>query len=400
MSAAGNIVVAGAGLAGLRAAEALRRHGWEGTITIVGEEVHTPYTRPPLSKKLLAEGGDHAGVELRRRKSEHPIEWLLGRTVISSDLRRRTVTLSDGTELAYDGLVAATGVRARRLPPQVGGPATALRTLDDALALAERLQPGSRLVVIGAGFIGCEVAATAIGRGCEVTVVAIDEVPMQVPLGLLVGQELRRRHEAAGVRFRLGTGIAAIEPGAVFLSDGTKLDADVVVEAIGSQPNTSWLEGNELDLSDGVLCDPMLRPGGVPGIVAVGDVARFPNALYGPEARRIEHWQVAVDTGMYAAQVLLGDLTGEPCAEPFETLPTFWSDQGTVSLRALGQPRLGDEVEVLEGDLSGEAAVGYRRGGGLVGVVLLGMLRSMPTYLQRLTAELEAARAESPLPAE
>ncbi|MGV9870943.1 oxidoreductase C-terminal domain-containing protein [Rhodococcus koreensis] len=160
---------------------------------------------------------------------------------------------------------------------------------------------------------------------------------------------------------------------------------------MGSEPNTGWLEGNGLDLTNGVVCDQMLRPGGLPGVVAVGDVSRFPNALYDAEPRRIEHWQVAVDTSMYAAKVLLGDLAETPCSEPFGTVPTFWSDQGAVSLRALGQPGLGDEVEVLEGELRGEAAVGYRRGGALVGVVLLGMPKRMGVYLQRLTTELKTA---------
>ncbi len=387
------ILVVGAGLAGLRTAEAARRFGHEGVVTIVGDEVHLPYTRPPLSKKLLLEGGDHSTVELRRRDSEHETRWLLGRRVERADLAARTVVLDDGTTLAYDGLVAATGVRPRRLPASVGGPRTVLRTLDDATALSSRLRPGTRVVVIGAGFIGCEVAATAVSRGCVVSVVAVDEYPMQVPLGSAVGAELLRRHTAAGVDFHLGRGVASIDAERVVLSDGTGLAADVVVEAIGSTPATEWLAGNGLDLENGVLCDAMLRPGGVPGTVAVGDVARFPNALYGGEPRRIEHWQVAVETATYAARVLVGDLTETPHEEPFGTVPTFWSDQGVVSLRALGQPGLGTEVEVLEGDLSGEAAVGYLRDGVLVGVVLLGLPKTMATYLQRLTAELESARA-------
>ncbi|GAA1948264.1 FAD/NAD(P)-binding oxidoreductase [Nocardioides panacihumi] len=385
------IVIAGAGLAGLRTAEGLRRAGWEGTVTIVGAEVHLPYTRPPLSKKLLLEGGDPASVELRRRDCEHETRWLLGRTVTASDLEARTVTLDDGTELAYDGLVAATGVHSRRLPGTVGGDRQVLRTVDDAVALSARLVPGATVVVIGAGFIGCEVAATALARGCTVSMVAVDPEPMLVPLGSLVGAELRRRHADAGVRFHLGTGVASIDGTRVVLSDGTRLDADVVVEAIGSAPSCSWLEGNGLDLTDGVTCDPMLRLGGRRATVAVGDVARFPNTLFDDVPRRIEHWQVAVDTAMYAAKVLVGDLTGQPYTDAFRTVPTFWSDQGVVSMRALGQPALADGVEVLEGDLGGEAAVGYRRGGRLVGVVLLGMAKSMGTYLTLLTADLEAA---------
>lgn len=392
-SASAGILVVGAGLAGLRTAEAVRRFGHEGVVTIVGEEVHLPYTRPPLSKKLLLEGGDHSSVELRRRESDHETRWLLGRRVERADLEARTVVLDDGTTLAYDGLVAATGVRPRRLPASVGGLRTVLRTLDDAAALSARLHPGARVVVIGAGFIGCEVAATALSRGCTVSVIAIDEYPMQVPLGPAVGAELLRRHAAAGVDFHLGRGVTSVDPDGVVLSDGARLAADVVVEAIGSTPATEWLAGNDLDLENGVRCDAMLRPGGVPGTVAVGDVARFPNVLYDAEPRRIEHWQVAVETAMYAARVLVGDLTGSPHEEPFGTVPTFWSDQGVVSLRALGQPGLATAVEVLEGDLTGEAAVGYFRDGVLVGVVLLGLPKSMGIYLQRLTAELESARA-------
>ncbi|MFE7977507.1 NAD(P)/FAD-dependent oxidoreductase [Streptomyces shenzhenensis] len=385
------IVVVGAGLAGLRTAEGLRRHGWEGLVTIVGDEVHMPYTRPPLSKKLLLEGGDHASVELRRRDSEHPLQWRLGRRAVASDLDGCSVTLDDGTVLGYQGLVAATGVRARRLPGSLSGPRAVLRTLDDAQALTGRLRPGARVVVIGAGFIGCEVAGTALSRGCAVSVVAIDELPMVAPLGPLVGAELRRRHAAAGVNFHLGTGIISADEGGVVLSDGTRLEADVVVEAIGSQPATEWLAGNGLDLADGVVCDEFLRLGGRKGTVGVGDVARFPNARYDATPRRIEHWQVAVDTGLYAAASLVGDLTGRPPEKPFGTVPTFWSDQASVSIRALGQPALATDVEVLEGDLSGEAAIGYRRDGRLVGVLLLGLPKRMGFYLKHLTDDLAAA---------
>ena len=386
------IVVVGAGLAGLRTVEALRRLGWTGAVTVVGDEPHMPYTRPPLSKKLLLQGGDHATVELRRRDPQDGTTWLLGRRAEHVDLAARRLTLDDGVALRYRGLVVATGVRPRRLPDAIGGPRSVLRTIDDAQRLTDRLMPGTRLVIVGAGFIGCEVAAAALKRGCIVTVVAADPTPMLIPLGAEVGEELRRRHTADGIEFCLGVGVRAIEPGQVELTDGWILAADVVVEAIGSAPSVDWLSDNGLDLSNGVVTDGHLRVGGRTGAVAVGDVARFPNARYDREPRRVEHWQIAVDTATFAAATLLSDLGGDPVGDPFGTIPTFWSDQGCVSIRAVGQPGIADEIEVLEGDLRGEAAIGYRREGRLVGVVLLGMPKALSGYLARLNAELEAVR--------
>ncbi|WP_238005755.1 FAD-dependent oxidoreductase [Dactylosporangium sp. AC04546] len=390
------IVVVGAGLAGLRTLEALRRQGWQERVVVVGAETHMPYTRPPLSKKLLIDGGTHADVALRMRPSEHETQWRLGRGVVASDLANRMLRLDDGTTLRYDGLVAASGVRPRRLPDSVGGPRQVIRTVDDALAVSARLTPGTRVVVIGAGFIGCEVAAAATVRGCAVAVVAVDAVPMQTPLGRLLGTELRRRHAAAGVEFHLGTGVTRVDGERVRLADGSVLRADVVVEAIGSVPCTEWLAGNDLDLTDGVRCDGWLRMGGRRGVVAVGDVARFPNPLFGDDARRVEHWQVAADSAAHAATTLVHDLEGvAPAPGPFTTVPTFWSDQGVVRIRAFGLPRLGDRCAVLEGDLTGEAAIGYHSNDALVGVVLLGMARQSSTYLRHLTEELAKAKPGS-----
>ncbi len=388
------IAVVGAGLAGLRTAEALRREGWAGRLVVVGDEVHMPYTRPPLSKKLLLGSGGHDDVALKLKPAEHPTEWLLGRRAVSARLDDRVLELDDGSDLAYDGLVAATGVTARRLPAAVGG-GTVLRTLDDAAALSARLTPGARVVVVGAGFIGCEVAAAATARGCQVSVVALDAVPMQLPLGELVGEELRRRHAAVGVRFHLGTTVEEVRGGRVRLADGSLLEADVVVEAVGSRPATDWLQGNGLDLADGVLCDRELRIDGRRGAVATGDVARFPNALFDGVPRRVEHWQIAADSAPPAARTVLQDLGAGDAAAPFTTVPSFWSDQGVVSIRSFGMPGLGDACELLEGDLTAEAAVGYTRGGALVGVVLLGMARSSGAYLRRLTEELRTA-ADAP----
>lgn len=389
------IAIVGAGLAGLRAAEALRRAGWSERIVVFGDESHLPYNRPPLSKKFLLDGGGrHDDVALRMRSSEYETEWRLGNPVTGCDLATRTLRLADGSSLVFDGLVAATGVAPRRLPESVGGARRVLRTVDDANTIAAALAPGVRIVVIGAGFIGCEVAAAATARGCEIDVVALDPVPMAVPLGRMVGAELERRHGNAGVRFHLGRSVVKAEERHVELDNGRILDADLVVEAIGSRPNTDWLTGNGLDLSDGVACDPWLRLGGKPGAVAAGDIARFPNARFDDVPRRVEHWQIAADTALQAAKTLIADLDGtEPPAE-FATVPTFWSDQGVASIRSFGSPGLGEQCTVLEGELTGEGAIGYTRGGALVAVVLLGMAKQAGFYLRRLTEELQAVEAD------
>ncbi|WP_155349538.1 FAD-dependent oxidoreductase [Acrocarpospora pleiomorpha] len=372
-----NVVVAGASMGGLRAAEQLRAAGYTGLITVVGDEPRMPYNRPPLSKEVLAGRQSFDSLAFRPRASVADVEWILGTAVISADLGRRVVGLADGSELAFDGLVVATGVRPRRL--RCPGPAThrhTLRTLADARALhAELTRPGVRVVVVGAGFIGCEVAATAVALGvAEVTVADPEPLPMLRPLGELTARELLRRHERRGVRFALGTAVTAFDDSGVVLADGRRLSADVVVEAVGSMPNTDWLAGNGLDLDDGVRTDELLRVGGLPYLVAVGDVARFPNARYDGVPRRVEHWSIPGDSAKRAARTLAAHLAGaEPDPEPFAPLPSFWSDQHDFRLQSFGAPALGlDDVRVLEGEADGDLVVGYHRGGRLVGIVALG----------------------------
>ncbi|MCK1820097.1 NAD(P)/FAD-dependent oxidoreductase [Streptomyces sp. XM83C] len=375
------VVVAGASLGGLRAAEQLRAAGWDGPVTVIGEEPYMPYNRPPLSKEVLAGKASFDSLAFRPRAAVADVEWRLGTRVVRADLDRRTVGLADGTTLPYAGLVVATGMRPRRLP--CPGPAAGrhtVRTLDDARALREALTgPGVRVVVVGAGFIGCEVAATAVTLGAaEVTVVDPLPLPMTGPLGDLLAQALRDRHEQRGVRFALGTGVTAFHGDdrvtGVELSDGTVLPADVVVESVGSVANTEWLDGNGLDLTDGVLTDEHLRVGGRPDVVAVGDIARFPNARYDGVPRRVEHWSIPTDTAKHAARVLAAHLNGtEPGLDPFAPLPTFWSDQHDFRLQSFGAPALGkDDVRVLEGDPDGDVLAGYHADGRLVGVVALG----------------------------
>lgn len=410
------VVVVGAGLGGLRAAEQLRAADFAGEVIVVGEEQHLPYNRPPLSKNGLAGQLAHEAVAFRRKSSVDDVVWRLGESVVAADLRNRTVALSNGTDLGYDGLVAATGARPRRLP--LDAPLAwrhVVRTLDDATRLRADLGPGRQVVVIGSGFIGCEVAATASLLGCEVSLVDPLPVPLQRPLGIEVGSELRRRHEQHGVRFHLGRTVARLDgrhgggggPERLVLDDGTELSATVVVEAVGSLPNVEWLADNQLDLSDGVLCDGGLRPlcpdGPVRTAVAIGDIARFPNPMFDEVPRRVEHWNFPTETAKRAAGVLAADLAAEadhgaPRSDPLEALlpftpmPAFWSDQYDIRLQSFGLPGLADDVRVLEGHLSGECAVGYYRGEVLVGVVLLGLGARYGHY-RDLVANTRAASA-------
>lgn len=377
----GRVLVAGASMGGLRAAEQLRAAGWTGAVTVVGDEPHMPYNRPPLSKEVLAGKAPFESLAFTPKAAAADVEWRLGTKAVGARLAERTVTLDDGSTLAYDGLVVATGMSPRRL--RCPGPLTGrhtVRTLADARGLREALtRPGVRVVVVGAGFIGCEVAATAVGLGVrEVTVVDPLPLPLVGPLGELLGRALLRRHEERGVRFALGTGVAAFAgedrvTGAV-LADGRVLAADVVVESVGSVANVAWLEGNGLDLSDGVLTDESLRAGGRPDVVAVGDVARFPNARYDGVPRRVEHWSIPADTARHAAKALVAHLLGqdrEPA--PFAPLPTFWSDQHDFRLQSFGAPLLGlGDIRVLDGDPDGDVVVGYHSADRLLGVVALG----------------------------
>lgn len=392
------VLVVGASMGGLRAAEQLRACGWRDEVLVVGEEPHMPYNRPPLSKELLrAEAGSpptvgnaHSNVAFRLRDSVADVRWQLGSRAVACDVEAGRVELDDGASLPFDGLVIATGLRPRRLT--LRGPRLdrhVVRTLDDATRLRAALTAGARVVVIGGGFIGCEVAATARGLGCEVVVVETLKAPMGMALGDELGRSLQCHHERHGVRFRLGRAVAAIEAdavdrkrvGSVVLDDGTRIAANIVVEAVGSHPNVEWLEGNGLDLSDGVLCDNWMRVEGRERVVAVGDVARFPNPLFDDVPRRVEHWSIPTDTARRAAMTLKRALRGEDRDNQlFTPVPSFWSDQFDLRIQAVGATALGREIELLEGELptdgdgfDGGVAVGYLDRGRLTGVATVAL---------------------------
>jgi NADPH-dependent 2,4-dienoyl-CoA reductase/sulfur reductase-like enzyme len=398
------VVVLGAGMAGLRTAESLRRHGYDGELVIVGAEAHLPYNRPPLSKEVLADEVTHGAVAFPLRAALDTVEWILGHRAVRLEAADRVVHLDDGQRLTCDGVVIATGLRPRRLPigspePSAAAGRHVLRTLDDAAALRSELGPGVRLVVLGAGFIGCEVAATGRKLGCEVTSVAIDPYPMVRPLGEQIGAEMQRRHERHGVQFRLGVGVTGFigtdRVTGVELSSGEVIPADVVVEAISSHCNTEWLEGSGLDVSDGVLTDGLMRacaPDGTPfdGVHAVGDLARFPNPLFDDVPRRVEHWNIPTETGKRAGAALaahLGDVGYAGVAEaPFTPMPAFWSDQYDLRIQSYGMLGLADSQRLLDGRLDAEFVMGYFRGDDLVGVVGVGMLPQTNAYRSQVGA--------------
>ncbi len=349
MSELNTVVIVGSSLAGLRAAETLRLEKYEGRIIIVGAENREPYDRPPLSKKVLAGEWEAERISLRKPEdlAKLNVDWKLGSAAAALDTKNRIITLVSGETISFDGLIIATGSGVRKLPNQPDWKGVhVVRTLDDSLNLRADLNPGARLVVIGAGFIGLEVAATAKARGCEVTVLEGALAPMMRGLGAEMGQAAALVHADNGVQLRCDVKVVGLvegSPGAVggvALDGGEIVPADVVVVGIGVVPATQWLENTELELRDGVVCDTTLNAG-VPGIYAAGDICRWLNNLYDQEMR-VEHWTTASEQGAAAASNLLAVSRGEQ-PKPYAAVPFFWSDQFTARIQFLGRAN-GDEI--------------------------------------------------------
>ena len=383
------VAVVGASLAGLSAARSLRKQGYDGRLVVIGDEPHRPYDRPPLSKEFLAGTVGEADLALESDDEDLRAEWLLGARAVGFrvDGAERVVLLDDGREVRADGVVVATGAVARNLPGTDGlAGVHTLRTLDDARALRDELALGGRLVVIGGGFIGAEVASTAYALGLDVTVIEAAPTPLAGPLGETMGGVVSALHEAHGVRLLCGVGVKGLSGetrvDAVLLEDGRTVPADIVVVGVGARPCVEWLEGSGVELDNGVKCGADGRTS-VAGVVAVGDCASW----YDPQAgfhRRVEHWTGARERPDAAVAALLswGAVEARALRPPY-----FWSDQYGVKIQFAGHAAGADSVTVEEGAPGDRSFLAvYRCAGQPVAVLAMNQPRLFMRWRKQLAA--------------
>ncbi|MDX6622486.1 MAG: hypothetical protein QOE75_418 [Solirubrobacterales bacterium] len=375
------VLIAGGGLAAQRVAETLRRRGYDGAVRIAGAEPEPPYDRPPLSKQLLAGAADEESVAYRPAEwyAQAGVELLLGASAAGLDARRRRVRLESGGELAYESLVIATGGAPRRLPFLAGANVHELRTLADLRRLRAQLRPGARLALVGAGFIGQEVAATARGLGLEVTVIEALPAPLEPIVGPRLGRWFAALHAEEGVRVLTGVALDSVRGGErveeLVLADGRRIGCDLVVVGVGTVPATAWLRGSGLGES-GVLVDAGGRTA-LPGVYAAGDACLALEPRRNVHARS-EHWDAASWQGASVAKAILGEPPGRP------PLPSFWSDQYGLRIQCVGHPALADEV-VVEGDLAArDFEALFRRAGVPVAGLAAGRPRAIPALRKQI----------------
>lgn len=414
MSDPGPIVIIGASLAGLTAADTLRSVGYGGAIIVVDPSSDIPHDRPPLSKQVLSGEWepDRAVLRIAERIGELELDLRLGTAVTAVDADRN-VTLSDGSTVAAAGIVIASGASPRHLGEEPPG-THVLRTLDDCEALRADLTGGTPSVaVIGAGFIGAEVAATCRGLDLPVTMIEAGPVPLGRVLPGEIGEFVADLHRSHGVDVRLGVGVDGLDTGVdgrvsgVRLADGSAVDAQVVVVGIGVVPNVAFLEGSGLDgsglegagidISNGVLCDASLLA--APGIVAAGDIARWPNPRYDGELMRVEQWENAIESGEHAARRLLAEVAPddvEATTDSFASIPWFWSDQYDRKIQMAGRPSAGDEPVVVEGAIADQRfVVLFRRGDRCTGVLGVNRPRHVMQARMAMRDSLDWAAVEA-----
>ncbi|MFE1310618.1 NAD(P)/FAD-dependent oxidoreductase [Streptomyces sp. NPDC058755] len=388
------VAVVGASLAGLSAARSLRQRGYDGRLVVIGDEPHRPYDRPPLSKEFLAGAVGEADLALERDDEELRAEWVLGVRATGLDRTERAIRLADEREIRADGVVIATGAAARTLPGTEGlAGVHVLRTVDDARALRDDLARGGRLVVIGGGFIGAEVASTAYALGLDVTVIEAAPTPLAGPLGEAMGRVVSALHADHGVRLLCGVGVKGLSGerrvDAVLLEDGRSVPADTVVVGVGAHPCVEWLQGSGVALDNGVKCGPDGRTS-VAGVVAVGDCANW----YDPHTgihRRVEHWTGALERPDAAVATLLAHGATQPGAP---RPPYFWSDQYGVKIQFVGHAAGADSVTVEEGSTDDRSFLAvYRRADRPVAALGMNQPRLFTRWRKQFTATASLHRA-------
>lgn len=380
----GGIVIVGGGLAAARTAEQLRRAEYTGPLTIVSDETHLPYDRPPLSKEVLRNPEHDVVLKPQEFYDENDITLRLGSAAASVDTAAQTLTLADGSVIGYDDLVIATGLVPKRIPsfPDLEG-IRVLRSIDESAALRAHAATARRAVIVGAGFIGCEVAASLRQLGVEVVIVEPQPTPLASVLGEQIGALVARLHEAEGVQVRCGVGVASVsgtdKVETVVLSDGTELQADMVVVGIGSHPVTGWLDGSGIEVDNGVVCDDAGRTS-APHVWAIGDVASWRSEV-GHQVR-VEHWSNVAEQ----ARALVPALLGREAGAAVTTVPYFWSDQYDVKIQCLGEPAADDIVHLVEDD--GRKFLAYYERDGVLTAVVGG---GMPGKVMKARGKIAAA---------
>ncbi len=400
MAQLASVTVVGAGLAGHGTAKALRRFGFAGVITMIGDEVVRPYDRPPLSKDFLAGRTTASELALERPDEALHADWILGTDAVALDPATHTVALADGRTVTSDAVVIATGSRARRMAGAPAGVHT-VRTVADAVALRDELTPGTTLAVIGAGFIGAEIASTARVMGLEVTVVEAAPMPLAGPLGPEMGMVVAGLHARHGVRLMCGVPVAGLlgdtRVTGVRLSDGTEISADVVVAGIGAVPAVDWLAGSGVELATpssggGVVCD-AVGAGSSPGVYAVGDCSAWFDQVRGRH-HRVEHWTDARDRPAVMVASMLGQASAAPLRPPY-----FWSDQYGIKIQFAGRREGDEEITIESGSVATDDLVAvYRRNGEPVAVLGMNQPKLFTRWRKLLANPVAAVRVEATRP--
>ncbi len=388
------LLVVGGGTAAIRAIESARQSGYTGQITLVSDEAHPPYERPPLSKNVLRGAYDERTVFPRDADDLAGLDarMLLARTAVRLDREQRRVVLEDGEALSYDRLIIATGASARPLPFESPRGVHTIRTLDDSRAIARELRSTPRVVVVGAGFVGLEVASTARAMGCEVTLIESGRVPLGRALGPVMGSNCAALHEANGVQVRTHgrvVGFASSDRVTGVILEDEVIPADLVVVGIGAIPNTGWLGGSGLAVQDGVRCDADGRADESGTIFAIGDVAAWLDPDTG-EHRRDEHWTSAVEQARHVGRIIAGVEVGR-----FSSSPYFWSDQHGVKIQMAGHARPDHHLEILHGaPAEGRFLAVYAESERLTAVLAFDEPRHLAVYMALLSrgGSLEEAR--------